>query len=84
MLKTLWMAEFDLTADRAICNFSRNSVRFSVVSVPVSGLPWEYMVASLPSRMNRNQPLLPFESSSAHASDQMYKQSLPGKCVDKL
>ena len=41
------------------------------LSEPPSGLPLEYMVASLPSRMKRNQPLLPLESSNAAASLQM-------------
>lgn len=41
------------------------------LSDPPSGLPLEYMVASLPSRINLNHPLEPFESSRAAASDQM-------------
>ena len=60
-----------LTAARARWSFSKNSPRFSEESEPPSGLPEEYMVASLPSSTNRNQPLLPFDSSSAAASDQM-------------
>ena len=47
------------------------------VSLPFSGLPLEYIVASLPSRMNRNHPLEPFESSKAAQSPQTYKQSRP-------
>lgn len=37
-------------------------------SDPPSGLPLEYMVASFPSKMNLNQPLLPLESSKAQDS----------------
>lgn len=39
-------------------------------SDPPSGLPLEYIVASFPSRIKRNQPLLPLESSNAHDSFQ--------------
>ena len=60
-----------VTAALARCSFSRNSPRFSLESDPPSGEPDEYMVASLPSRMNLNQPLEPLDSSSAAASDQM-------------
>lgn len=40
------------------------------LSFPFSGLPLEYIVANLPSRIKRNQPLEPFESSKAAESDQ--------------
>ena len=60
-----------VTAALARCSFSRNSPRFSLESEPPSGEPDEYIVASLPSRMNLNHPLEPLESSSAAASDQM-------------
>ena len=39
-------------------------------SDPPSGLPLEYIVASFPSKIKRNQPLLPLESSNAHDSFQ--------------
>lgn len=41
------------------------------LSVPPSGEPLEYIVDSLPSSRNRNQPLLPLESSSAADEHQM-------------
>lgn len=47
------------------------------LSDPPSGLPLEYIVASFPSKINLNHPLLPFESSKAAASLQIYRQSLP-------
>lgn len=47
------------------------------LSLPFSGLPLEYIVANFPSRMNRNHPLDPFESSKAAESDHTYKQSRP-------
>lgn len=40
------------------------------LSDPPSGLPLEYMVASLLSKINLNHPLLPLDSSRAAASDQ--------------
>ena len=46
------VVEFDVTADLARYNFSRNSPRFSLESEPPSGLPLEYIVASLPSNTN--------------------------------
>jgi len=61
----------------ALCSFSKNSPLFSLESLPPSGLPELYIVASLLSRMNLNQPLEPLDSSRAAASDQMYRQSLP-------
>ena len=62
---------------RARCSFSRNSPLFSELSELPSGLPLEYMVASLLSSMNLNQPLLPLDNSSAAASLQRYRQSRP-------
>ena len=47
------------------------------LSFPFSGLPLEYIVASLPSKINLNQPLEPFDNSKAAESDQTYKQSRP-------
>lgn len=47
------------------------------LSLPFSGLPLEYIVASLPSSMKRNQPFDPLDSSSAAASDHTYRQSRP-------
>jgi hypothetical protein len=47
------------------------------LSDPPSGLPLEYMVASFPSKINLNHPLLPLDNSKAAASLQIYKQSLP-------
>lgn len=47
------------------------------LSLPFSGLPLEYMVANFPSKMKRNHPFDPFDSSSAAESDQTYKQSRP-------
>ena len=41
-----------VTAARARCSFSKNSPRFSLESDPPSGEPDEYIVASLPSKMN--------------------------------
>lgn len=41
------------------------------LSFPFSGLPLEYIVANFPSKMNRNHPLDPFESSRAAESLQM-------------
>lgn len=41
------------------------------VSAPPSGDPLEYIVASFPSKMKRNHPLEPLDSSKAAASDQM-------------
>lgn len=41
------------------------------LSLPFSGLPLEYIVASFRSITNRNQPFEPFDSSSAAESDQM-------------
>lgn len=48
-----------------------------VLSVWCSGLPLEYIVASLPSSRNRNQPLEPVLSSSAAASLHTYRASRP-------
>lgn len=48
-----------------------------VLSVWCSGLPLEYIVASLPSSKKRNQPLEPVLSSSAHASLHAYSASRP-------
>ena len=59
------------TAPLALCNFSKNSPRFSDESEPPSGEPLEYIVANFPSKINLNQPFDPFESSKAAASDQM-------------
>lgn len=47
------------------------------LSLPFSGLPLEYIVANLPSNINRNHPFEPFDNSSAAESDQTYKQSRP-------
>ncbi len=76
-VRTGWLAVPGLIWARTRCSLSRNSPRFSELSEPPSGLPDEYMVASLPSRMKRNQPLEPLDSSSAAASLQMYRQSRP-------
>ena len=45
-------------------------------SEPPSGLPLEYIVANLLSKIKRNHPLLPLDSSSPHDSFHKYKQSL--------
>lgn len=72
-----WLIALLGTCPLARCNLSRNSLLLSDELEPPSGLPLEYMVASLPSRTKRNHPLLPLESSMAQKSFQRYKQSLP-------
>ena len=62
-LEQLCAGASPLTLARARCSFSKNSPLFLLLSLPPSGLPLLYLVASLLSRMNLNQPLLPLHHS---------------------
>lgn len=61
---------------KLVKHFNRNKI-LPELSDPPSGLPLEYMVASFPSKINLNHPLLPLDNSKAAASLHIYKQSLP-------